>query len=159
MTTDALRAFGWNVEQILVYIWQCVAGDATEQEYPFKKFLASEMGRRLMVELATLAAPASETELPRRPNIAELEQIISDNPRAKDVWVKPDGTVTVRLSETEKLPAKWHKQARKAEQTLRDFEGEACIPDPTVVYAYDACADELEAALKDDRVGAPTSKP
>jgi len=62
MSIDALRALGWNVEQILVYIWQCVAGDATEQEYPFKKFLASEMGRRLMVELAALAAPASETE-------------------------------------------------------------------------------------------------
>jgi len=149
MSTDALRAFGWNVEQILVYIWQCVAGDATEQEYPFKKFLASEMGRRLMVELAALAAPASEMELPRRPNIAELEQIISDNPRAKDVWVKPDGTVTVRLSETEKLPAKWSK----AESGIGNFYE---VMRPLTQGERDvarACADELEAALKADRQG------
>lgn len=44
-------ANGWNVEQILVYIWQCMSGEQTEQKYPFERFSNSEMGKRLRFEL------------------------------------------------------------------------------------------------------------
>jgi hypothetical protein len=49
-------AHGWNVEQILVYIWQCIAGEGTpEAEYPYERFRNSEMGKRLRVELEALS--------------------------------------------------------------------------------------------------------
>jgi hypothetical protein len=62
MSTDALRAFGWNINQILVYIWQGFSSGESEQDYPYERFANSDMGKRLRIELIALAAPASETE-------------------------------------------------------------------------------------------------
>jgi hypothetical protein len=46
----------WNVEQILVYIWQLCAGDQTEQEYPYANFRDSEGGKMLRQQLNGLQA-------------------------------------------------------------------------------------------------------
>ena len=53
---QADKAHGWNVEQILVYVWHCLGDEMDEQEYPYEKFTNSEMGKRLRLELAALAA-------------------------------------------------------------------------------------------------------
>jgi hypothetical protein len=56
-------AHGWNVEQILVYIWQCLAGEGTpEAEYPYERFRDSEIGKRVRVELGALAARREPSE-------------------------------------------------------------------------------------------------
>lgn len=52
---SVLVAHGWNVEQILVYIWQICSGESSAQEYPYMQFANSEAGKRLRVELALLA--------------------------------------------------------------------------------------------------------
>lgn len=49
------RPNGWNIKQILVYIWQQMSQDMSEQEYPYSRFANSDMGRRLRVEMAALA--------------------------------------------------------------------------------------------------------
>jgi hypothetical protein len=56
-------AHGWNVEQILVYIWQCLAGEGTPaEEYPYERFRDSEIGKRVRVELGALAARREPSE-------------------------------------------------------------------------------------------------
>ena len=56
-------AYGWTIEQILVYIWQCVSGEYSEQEYPYERFANSEMGQRLRAELAASQPRASLSAL------------------------------------------------------------------------------------------------
>lgn len=56
-------AHGWNTEQILVYIWQCMSGEQTEREYPYERFKNSEMGKRLRLELDVLTRYAAKAVL------------------------------------------------------------------------------------------------
>ena len=139
MSTDALReALELKIDELLDE-FVAELDRKTFEDYAQKRNTYSS-------RIAALAAPASGTEgLPIRPNIAQLEQIINDNPRAKDVWVKPDGTVTVRPSETDKLPVKWRERYVKHHRG----DEECCC--------CSMCAIELEAARQADRVGAPTS--
>lgn len=51
-------AHGWNIAQILVYTWQCMKDDQTEQEYPYERFANSEMGLRLRKEITAFASQA-----------------------------------------------------------------------------------------------------
>jgi hypothetical protein len=55
VTLFGVKAHGWNIEQILVYIWQLLSGEQSEQEYPYSRFANSEAGQRLRAELEELA--------------------------------------------------------------------------------------------------------
>jgi hypothetical protein len=54
---------GWNIDQILTFVWQMIAEDQSEHEYPFKTFNESNGGRRLRIELEALAASQPPQEL------------------------------------------------------------------------------------------------
>lgn len=48
-------AHGWNIDQIMTFVWQMIAEDQTEHEYPFTTFNESNGGKRLRIELEALA--------------------------------------------------------------------------------------------------------
>jgi hypothetical protein len=68
------EAHGWNVDQILVYIWQQISQDMSEQEYPYAKFSNSEMGKRLRLELAALAASPQEQQSVAQARLEEAKE-------------------------------------------------------------------------------------
>jgi len=89
-----------------------------------------------------LAAPASET---LEKKYATGLQWAAANPEDAKEMLE-----AVRPSEMEKLPAKWRKWAATGMTKHVITNWAKTVMD---------LADELEAALKADRVGAPTSKP
>jgi hypothetical protein len=79
---DELKAHGWNIEQILVYVWHCMGDELSGEEYPYTKFANSEMGQRLRIELSALASPPASA-----PGELTVKQV-----RDSVVWTQDDFT-------------------------------------------------------------------
>lgn len=122
---------GWNAEQILVYIWQLLSGEQSEQEYPYSKFANSEAGKRLRLELAARYGPGTTDEIKHL--AGQVETLL--------------GEASTLQAAFREMAAKWRELRGRYLRSVPSSCG--CGQDEDIAKArtLNDCADELETTL------------
>jgi hypothetical protein len=93
--------FGWNIDQVLVYVWQILSEDWNDKDfkpYPYTAFAISPGAARLRVEIAAMVNRAhAQPETPLR---EALERCRSWNKRCGNWSQKMEDLVDAALRET-----------------------------------------------------------